>query len=99
MAGYDKEQFDAEQKRQTQALIVAMNRAAMETAKEFDVPMMNALAGALVALQAEMLSKVAAGRTRKLLRDAMERGLNRQIKKAEQGATLAEVIVLGGSTQ
>ncbi|MGR7993904.1 hypothetical protein [Xanthobacter sp. ZOL 2024] len=61
----------AEEQRQVQALAEAIQTAIQQVAAGFDPPMLNAIAGALVTVEARMLAACdAAGR--KALRKAME---------------------------
>jgi hypothetical protein len=63
----------AEEQRQAQAMAEAIHDAINECGRQFSPPMMNAVAGALVAVEANILATLDP-RSRKALRQAMERG-------------------------
>jgi hypothetical protein len=91
----DMPKFKTELDRQTQILTDAINEAIMNAAEQFSVPMMNALAGALVTVQGRMLSSVPAGPTRKALRNSMENALSRAIVVAQGSAGTCLVVTIG----
>lgn len=92
--------WQAEEERQAQILAQAISAAIHETAKQFDAPIMNAVAGALVSAQASMLSAVADPHNRKELRKAMERSLPKALAEAiTRGNGTCQVVVLGGVRQ
>ncbi|WP_026618310.1 hypothetical protein M728_000345 [Ensifer sp. WSM1721] len=92
--------WKAEEARQAQILADAIDAAIQETAKHFDAPIMNALCGALVTVQAAVLSSVADPHNRKELRKAMERALPRALAEAiARGNGHCQTVVIGGPRQ
>ncbi|MDX1170214.1 hypothetical protein GOL87_25125 [Sinorhizobium medicae] len=92
--------WKAEEERQAQILATAIDAAIQETAKQFDAPIMNALCGALVNVQAAVLSSVADPHNRKELRKAMERALPRALAEAiANGNGHCQTIVIGAPRQ
>ncbi|MDX0601668.1 hypothetical protein GOD78_11685 [Sinorhizobium medicae] len=92
--------WKAEEARQAQILATALDAAIQETAKQFDAPIMNALCGALITVQAAVLSSVADPHTRKELRKAMERALPRALAEAiAKGNGHCQTIVIGAPRQ
>ena len=91
----DVAKFKAEQDRQTQLLVDAISEAINKAAEQFPVPMMNALASALVTVQGRILASVPAGPARKALRKAMEDGVSRAILAAQGTQGTCEVVMLG----
>lgn len=92
--------WKAEEQRQVQILTDAINTAIQETAKQFDAPMMNALAGALITNEAAMLASVDNSAARKALRKAMDK--MRPIALANAMARnhgKAQIITIGGVRQ
>ncbi|WP_248447412.1 hypothetical protein [Sinorhizobium meliloti] len=78
----------------------AINAAISETSKQFEVPALNALCGALVTVQAAALSSVADSHNRKELRKAMERALPRALAEAiAKGNGHCQTVVIGGPRQ
>lgn len=73
----------AEEKRQAQIFAEAMQAAITAAGKTLEMPMMNALAGALVTVEAGMLASVADHRARKALKEAMKRARPRARAEAE----------------
>jgi len=71
----------AEEQRQVQAMAQAIHDAINACGDQFSTPMMNAVAGALVTVEASILATLDP-RTRKALRQAMERGRPRALKAA-----------------
>jgi hypothetical protein len=92
-----------EEKRQSQELSDliqdVINDYGIRLKSEGRMPTMNALAGALVAVQGSMLAAIEDPRHRKALRQVMERTLPRAIAEMLGKAGNAEVIVLGGVRQ
>ena len=88
------EPWKAEEQRQVQILYDAMNKAMIETGKQFDAPLLNAAAGAVSMLHAGILSSVAPGRHRKMLREMMERAVNRGVRQDESSGR-AQVVIIG----
>ncbi|NOV15910.1 hypothetical protein E5S70_07395 [Ensifer adhaerens] len=93
--------WKAEEARQAQILADAIDAAIQETGKTFDAPIMNAVCGALVSVQAAVLSSVADPRHRKELRNAMERALPRALAEAlAKGVNgKCQTVVVGGPRQ
>lgn len=92
--------WKAEEARQAQILAQAIDAAIQETAKQFDAPIINALCGALVTVQAAVLSSVADSHNRKELRKAMERALPRALSEAiVKGNGHCQTVVIGGPRQ
>lgn len=77
-------ELKAEQQRQSDVLAHAINSVILTVAKTFEMPMMNALAGALVTTEAQMLASVADAKHRKTLRKAMDRERPRALAEALQ---------------
>jgi hypothetical protein len=71
--------YRAEQARQTEILTKVVDKAMHEAAHGFDPPMLNAVIGALVANLANSLSSIGDHRTRKQMRQLVDRELSRQI--------------------
>ncbi len=87
----------AEEQRQARILTDAIHDTIMETAKQFDHPMMNALAGALISNEASMLASVKDARVRKALRKVMDATRPRALAEAMQRDTgTAQIVVMGG---
>ena len=61
-----------EERRQAQALAEAIQAAIQYTSSTFDPPMLNAVAGAIVTVEATMLAAIPDAASRKALRKAME---------------------------
>lgn len=92
--------WKAEEARQAQILAEAIDAAIHETSKGFETPILNALAGALVTVQAAMLSSVSDPHNRKELRKAMERALPRALADAiTRGNGHCQMVVIGGPRQ
>lgn len=72
----------AEEQRQVQAMAQAIHDAINECGRQFSPPMMNAVAGALVTVEASILATLDP-RSRKALRQAMERGRPRALAAAQ----------------
>lgn len=62
----------AEEQRQAQVIAEAIQAAIQATSSAFDPPMLNAVAGAIVTVEAAMLASIADTNGRKALRKAME---------------------------
>lgn len=75
---------NAEESRQAQAMAEAIHSAVNECGKQFSPPMMNAVAGALVMVEASILATLDPP-TRKALRQAMERARPRALAEALTG--------------
>ncbi len=71
--------YRAERDRQTEILGKVIDKAMQDAAEHFETPMLNAVIGALVANLAESLSAVGDHRTRKQLRQLVDKELSRQI--------------------
>ncbi|MBB4185858.1 hypothetical protein GGE07_002508 [Sinorhizobium terangae] len=92
--------WKAEEARQAQILADAIDAAIQETAKQFDAPMINAVCGALVTVQAAVLSSVADTHHRKELRKAMERALPRALaEQIARGNGHCQTVVIGAPRQ
>ncbi|MDE3789594.1 hypothetical protein I7G86_02910 [Sinorhizobium meliloti] len=92
--------WKSEEARQAQILAEAINAAISEASKQFEVPTLNALCGALVTVQAAALSSVADPHNRKELRKAMERALPRALAEAiARGNGHCQTVVIGGARQ
>lgn len=70
--------YRAEQARQTEVLTKVVDKAMHEASATFDPPMLNAVIGALVANLANSLSSIGDGKTRKQMRQLVEKELSRQ---------------------
>ena len=72
--------WKAEEQRQTTILYEAIDNCVNETSKKFEVPLLNALAGAAVAYSAFIIMNAPAGKPRKQLREMMDRALVRRLR-------------------
>lgn len=92
-----------EEARQSQGLCDAIqsviNEHGQRLKNEGRVPIMNAVASALVSVQGGMLAGIEDPRHRKALRNAMERELPRAIAQMLGRAGKAEIVVVGGRKQ
>jgi len=77
-----------EERRQAQALAEAIQSAIQTTSSAFDPPMLNAVAGAIVTVEAAMLAAIPDTGNRKALRKAME---------ASRPGALADALTRGAS--
>ncbi|UFX01117.1 hypothetical protein SmedWSM1115_15115 [Sinorhizobium medicae WSM1115] len=92
--------WKAEEARQAQILATAIDAAIQETAKQFEAPILNAVCGALVTIQAAVLSSVSDPHNRKELRKAMERALPRALaEQIARGNGHSQTIVIGAPRQ
>ncbi|RAI34771.1 hypothetical protein [Rhodoplanes serenus] len=71
-----------EEQRQSTIFAEAMQRAIDKVGAELDSPMLNAVAGAIVGVEAAMLAAVADPRMRKALRRAMDQSRPRALAEA-----------------
>lgn len=71
--------YRAEQARQTDIMVKAIDKAMHDAAESFETPMLNAVIGALVANLANSLSSIEAHRARKQMRQLVDKELSRQI--------------------
>ena len=95
-----RETYKAEESRQSQILADAINKAIQETAKQFDTPIMNALAGALVTTEAVMLASIGDPAARKALRKVMDATRPRALAEAlTRDHGKAQIITIGGIRQ
>ena len=92
----DVKAYRREQSRQTHLLRKAMDQAIADTMATFHAPMINALAGALVAVQADMLASISS-RERKALEKSMSTTLKKSLKTAKPMAR-TETVQVGGKT-
>jgi hypothetical protein len=88
--------YRREQSRQTHLLRKALDQAVADTMKTFNAPIVNALAGALVAVQADMLASIPT-RERKTLEKTMANALKKSLKTAKPMAR-TETVQVGGKT-
>lgn len=65
------EQFMTEHMRQTAAYSVAIDEAIQQTGKEFECPLINSVAAAIVIAEAQLLASVGNPDARQALHDAM----------------------------
>lgn len=93
----DTDAYRREQSRQTQMLSDAIQKAITDTAQSFNAPMMNAVAGALVAAQGELLASIPR-KHRKAMQAAMEKQLPKALARSLKTAKTAQTVVLGGRT-
>lgn len=93
--------WKSEEARQAQVLTDAIDAAIRETGKQFDAPMINAVCGAIVTVQAQVLASIADPHHRKEMRKAMERALPRALAEAiaRGGSGNCQVVVVGGPRQ
>lgn len=82
-----------EEARQAQILADAIDKTIRETAEQFETPMMNAVAGALVTVQGHMLASVPTEH-RKAMRKAMEKRLPAAIAQAKPKSIACKTITL-----
>lgn len=71
--------YRVERDRQTQILGKAIDKAMLDASVDFEVPMLNAVIGALVGNLAESLSAIGDQRTRKQMRQLVDKELSRQV--------------------
>lgn len=76
------EDLKQEQQRQVQIMAEAITEAIEKTGLQFQTPMLNAVAGALVSVEASVLASLPDRKTRKALQDTM----NRARPKAREAA-------------
>lgn len=92
--------WKAEEQRQTTILYKAISNCVDEISKQFEVPTMNALAGAIVAMTASALLSVPAGKPRKQLSEMMDRALARAMRGgADTPMHHAHAVNLDGKSQ
>ncbi len=92
--------WKAEEQRQATLLGEAINKAIMDTGKLFDTPILNAVAGALVGAEANILASVKDPHQRKELRKAMERARPAALAVAMAKTTRhVQTHIIGGRTQ
>lgn len=72
LQGASAAQRQEEEQRQVQAIAEAIQAAIDDASKKFDVPLLNAVAGAIVTVEAHMLAATAPAH-RKMLRKSMEK--------------------------
>lgn len=100
MSQQAKEAWKAEEQRQAQVMADAINKAIQETAKQFEAPIMNALAGALVTTEAAMLASIGDPSARKALRKVMDATRPRALAEAmTRNHGKAQIVTLGGIRQ
>jgi len=89
--------YRAERARQTEILSQAVAKVMQDTANHFDPPMLNAAIGALVANLAETLAAIGDHRTRKQMRQLVDKELSRQIAAlVAAGRPNSKTIVVDG---
>ncbi|WP_420584925.1 hypothetical protein [Ruegeria sp.] len=91
----DQDAYRREQARQTQLLTEAIDKAITDTSSDFAMPMLNAVAGALVAVQGHVLAS-APRKHRKALQAAMEKQLPKAIASAKGRVSTAQTATIGG---
>ncbi|MDX0885556.1 hypothetical protein GOD57_11575 [Sinorhizobium medicae] len=92
--------WKAEEARQSQILAEAIDAAIQEAGKQFEAPILNAVCGALVTIQAAVLSSVSDPHNRKELRKAMERALPRALaEQIARGYGHCQTVVIGAPRQ
>lgn len=74
------EAYKAEEQRQTQLLYDAMNTAMKNVGVGLDLPMLNAVAGAVAMMEAEVLSACPVGKHRKDMLGMIERARKRALR-------------------
>jgi hypothetical protein len=89
--------YRAERARQTQVLYDAVDKAVQGAAVHFEPPMLNAVIGALVANLAESIAAIGDHRTRKNMRQSVEKELSQRIAAViADGRPNAKTIVVNG---
>lgn len=68
----NKATLKAEEQRQAKIITEAIDKVILETGNQFEMPMLNAIAGALVSVEAKVLNTVKDRRSRLALKKAME---------------------------
>lgn len=91
----DLEAAKAEEQRQCQIMTDAIQKTIMEVGKQFECPMMNALAGALIGVEAAMVNSIPAGQPRQALIKTMKKERIRAYKTVKP-TSMAQVVVMGG---
>lgn len=95
-----KDAWKAEEQRQAQIMSEAINKAIQDTAKQFDAPIMNALAGAIVTVEASMLASIGDHKARKALRKVMDATRPRALAEAmTRNNGKVQIVTLGGIRQ
>lgn len=89
--------YRAERERQTEILHKAVDKAVQDAAGNFETPMLNAVIGALVANLAESIAAIGDHRTRKQMRQLVDKELSRQVAAlVAAGRPNSKTIVVGG---
>jgi hypothetical protein len=100
MTQQQREAYKAEEQRQAQIMADAINKAIQETAKQFDAPIMNALAGAIVTTEAAMLASIGDPAARKALRKVMDATRPRALAEAmTRDHGKVQIVTIGGVRQ
>jgi hypothetical protein len=90
-------QYRTEQARQTEILTKVVDKAMHDVSDQFEPPMLNAVIGALVANLANSLSSIGDHRTRKQMRQLVEKELSRQIAAyVAAGQPSARTMIVNG---
>lgn len=90
-------EYRTERARQTDILQKAIEQTLKDVGDGFETPMLNAVIGALIAHLAEALAAVGDHRTRKQLRQLVEKELSRQIAGlVAEGRPSAQTMIIRG---
>src|SRR5207244_964082 len=90
----------AEEARQSQILADAIHKAIIQTGEQFEVPILNAVGGALATNIAEVLASIPDRRHRKMLRDHLDRAVSHALAQtATRPMAPVETIIVGGVRQ
>ncbi|MCZ7893345.1 hypothetical protein O9X99_16865 [Agrobacterium salinitolerans] len=90
----------AEEARQSQILADAIHKAIIETGKQFEVPILNAVGGALATNIAEVLAAISDRRHRKMFRDQLDRAVSIALaQSATRPMAPVETVIVGGVRQ
>ena len=90
----------AEEARQSQILADAIHKAIIETGEQFEVPILNAVGGALATNMAQVLASISDRRHRKMFRDQLDRAVSLALAQAAtRPMAHVETVVVGGVRQ
>ena len=92
--------YRAEEARQAQILADAIHATIIETGKQFDAPILNAVGGALATNMAQVLASIGDRRNRKMFREQLDKAVTRSLaNNLAQPLVHVETVVVGGIRQ
>ncbi|MGI8396344.1 hypothetical protein ACRYWZ_08215 [Agrobacterium deltaense] len=90
----------AEEARQSQILADAIHKAIIETGEQFEVPILNAVGGALATNMAQVLASISDRRHRKMFRDKLDHSVSLALAQAAtKPMAHVETVIVGGVRQ